>query len=79
MHYISYKEYDHRPQLRLLIALGADPLALDMDKRTPLHIACDKDNVWAVDLLVLAGSVPSLKDRNGQSPMDLAKSDFIKK
>lgn len=43
-------------RLRRLLRAGADPCAVDYDRRSPLHIAASEGSLAAVRLLVESGA-----------------------
>lgn len=58
-----------------LVANGAELNAPLKGGQTPLHHAVARGAKPVVETLIQAGADPMLKDRNGLSPMDLAKHD----
>jgi lysophospholipase len=53
-------------KLRNYIEYGCvNPMCVDYDYRTPLHLACDEGNLEIAEYLVSQGADPTFKDRNG--------------
>ncbi|XP_051538983.1 ankyrin repeat and SOCS box protein 10-like [Myxocyprinus asiaticus] len=53
----------------LLVAAGADIHISDMDKQTPLHMACKNVNPDVVDLLLKHNALVNEMDYGGEAPM----------
>ena len=53
----------------LLLLKGADIEARDKDGRTPLFIACSKNNVDICALLISKGADVNAKDNRGWTPL----------
>lgn len=60
--------------LNELIKRGAYISAPDDEGKTPLHIAADRNNLYAAKLLIDSGSKIMPKDKSGKTPLDYAKS-----
>jgi tankyrase len=69
--------YGHLEVSQFLIKAGADVNATDLWKFSPLHEAAAKGKVEIVKLLLKNGANPNLKNRDGASPLDLAKDQEI--
>ena len=65
--------YGHVDITRLLIDAGCDLNAQDAYLFTPLHEACLKRKYAICRLLVRSGANVSLKNRDGRSPLELAR------
>lgn len=61
--------------VRLLLALGAEPNACDVDNWTPLHAAAMKGQKDTITMLVCAGASMRTKDRDGRRPRDVAPAE----
>ena len=60
--------------IRALLEKGVDPDIRGLRMNTPLHIAASNDNWFPITLLVqVGGANPYLKNRNGLTPLDVAK------
>jgi uncharacterized protein len=61
--------------LQLLLAFKSDPNQRGINDYTPLHVAVNKHNLRAVDLLLKAGAAPCLRTRidNCETPRELAE------
>ena len=57
-----------------LIARGAHVSSLDSNGRTPLHIAAERNHLFAAQLLFKAGAKVMPRDNEGKTPLDLAES-----
>ena len=57
-----------------LIARGAHVSSLDSNGRTPLHIAAERNHLFAAQLLFKAGTKVMPRDNEGKTPLDLAES-----
>ncbi|MBY0352986.1 ankyrin repeat domain-containing protein [Candidatus Babeliales bacterium] len=56
------------------IQKSADPNELDaLTGKTPLHVAVEADNVYAISILLAAGANTNLMDKNGYTPAHLAE------
>lgn len=63
--------------LRHFLAGGADPNnATSVQKTTALQVCLKKDDVAVMDLLLDYGADPALRDKNGKSAMDHAKTKY---
>ena len=51
----------------------------DNEDRTPLHVACQANQLKCIELLLSAGADISLKDKRGQTPIALTKKPEILK
>lgn len=49
---------------------------IDRDGNTPLHLAATQ-NKWVVEILIINGAHPLLKNTDDKTPMDLDKSGYI--
>ncbi len=60
----------------LLVSSGANVNALDNGKQTALHIGALSNNVKLekIKTLVEGGADPNAEDKNGETPLDLAKA-----
>ena len=67
--------WGHSAIVDTLLANGADVKAVDMFWSTPLHGAAKWGDGAMVDALLKAGADGTAKDKNGESPADLAKED----
>ncbi len=57
----------------VLLRYKADPNGVrPSDGRGPLHEACIQGHAQLIPVLVQAGANPTLEDRSGQTPLDLA-------
>ena len=79
---VSFRDEDVAARIaELLIANGAEMNAPQKGGQTPLHHAVAKGSLKVVEVLVLSGADPFLKDQQGRSAADLAKElsgDFPK-
>ncbi len=57
-----------------LITRGAHVSSLDSNGRTPLHIAAERNHLFAARLLLKAGAKVMPRDKEGKTPLDLAES-----
>lgn len=64
-----------RKILELLIAEGSDISGLELNGKTPLHIAAESDNIFAAQLLLETGAALAVKDSAGKIPFDFAESN----
>ncbi|KAI8060693.1 ankyrin repeat-containing domain protein [Gongronella butleri] len=64
----------HAAVVRLLLEKGAHKDAKGMDQDTPLHDAIDNDHPDVVALLLTAGADPHVRNKEGQSCLELAKA-----
>lgn len=60
--------------LAFLIGQGADPNVTDMNKRTALHYAADRNDFVLCRLLIEAGVDPTVVDASGQTALVLASN-----
>ncbi|WP_265040104.1 ankyrin repeat domain-containing protein [Wolbachia endosymbiont (group A) of Trypoxylon clavicerum] len=62
--------------------LGAEGIDVNIEgkhgKKTPLHLAAQDNNQEIVEDLIRAGADVNKKDKNGDTPFDLATDDKIK-
>eukprot|EP00850_Spirogloea_muscicola_P018533 SM000171S03222 [mRNA] locus=s171:55543:61227:- [translate_table: standard] len=65
--------------LRRLLRCGADFRARDYTGRTALHIACVKQNIAVVQLLVESGADVLMADDAGETPISLARASSNKR
>ncbi|KAG9288297.1 hypothetical protein G9A89_021328 [Geosiphon pyriformis] len=69
----------HFDAVQVLLAFKGDPNIEDRTKKnTPLHEAARKGHVTIVDLLLQAGAQPNLKNLEGITPLNIAKSEEVK-
>ncbi len=67
--------YNHPDELALLLADCVDPNLVEGEARwTLLHHAAQRDRIAAARVLLAAGANPSLRNREGERPADLARS-----
>ncbi len=76
----------HKNILQLLIDYASEKnLPFDINAKvgslqmTPLHDACQNGSLDIVKLLLAAGASTEIRDSKGKTPLDLAKTDEIKK
>lgn len=67
------------PMLRLMLQHGANPDAQEKDGMTPLMAAACENRVESVKLLLSAGARTDLKDRKGETALDLAGSAEVER
>ena len=60
--------------LNALLRKGAFVSDTDSNGKTPLHIAAERDNLYAAKLLIKWGAKKSAEDIKGKTPFDYAKS-----
>lgn len=60
--------------LQQLIKRGAYVASENEDGRTPLHVAAERNHIYAAQLLLDSGSKVMPKDKTGKTPLDNAKS-----
>ena len=72
LHYAAY--YGHLEVCRLLLYRGAKVDPVDKWKEAPLHWAARSGNLSVVKLLVERGADVRLKNDNGQTASDVARS-----
>jgi len=60
--------------LQKLLRAGAYVSSKDLKGRTPLHIAAERNHVYAARLLLASGAKVMPRDARGQTPLDLAES-----
>lgn len=60
---------------RMLVALGADPLAINADGQSGLHLAAKNGNAPAAQFFLERGVDAGLKDKNGSTALDLARAE----
>jgi len=75
LHVAAAKNY--KKVISLLLQCGVDVNAKDVDNWTPLHAACHWGAQAALELLTDAGADFEARNDAGQTPCDLADSDFI--
>ena len=63
----------HTAVVKALIAAGANREAADKDGNTPMHKAARRGDRAAVYILVEAGARVCTRNRNDQTPLDLAR------
>ncbi|KAM8923905.1 ankyrin repeat domain-containing protein 22 [Pelodytes ibericus] len=59
--------------IRLLLQYGVDVNAPDYKGNTALHYACKMKSQTTVPLLLEANADPNLKNKDGESPLDIAE------
>jgi hypothetical protein len=64
---------NHTAIVRLLLAAGADPNAVQQDGFRPLHAAAQNGNLELASLLLEHGADPTLTDSHGRTPRRLAE------
>src|SRR5207248_787631 len=73
-----YKRKEHpecsEALLSELVTMGAHVSALDSKGQTPLHIAAERNNLFAALLLLKSGAKVMPRDKQGRTPLDLAES-----
>lgn len=69
--------YGHLEVSQMLIKAGANPNSMDLWKFSPLHEAAAKGKYEIVRLLLKHGGDAKLKNRDGATPLDLAKDQEI--
>jgi ankyrin repeat protein len=57
-----------------LIQRGAHVSSRDPDGRTPLHVAAERNHLFAAQLLLESGAKVIPRDETGKTPLDLAVS-----
>ena len=62
-----------------LLENGADPNICNNDRTTPLHEASSRGSLEAARLLLSYGAKVDVKDKKGNTPLQLAKSDEMTK
>lgn len=60
---------------RMLVALGADPQAINADGQSGLHLAAKNGNAPAAQFFLERGVEAGLKDKNGSTALDLARAE----
>ena len=70
--YLSEKENHYK--LALLLLLGFDPNAVDSQGQTAVHKACYFGDDNGVKFLLMNGASPDVKDKDGKTARDIAKS-----
>jgi cytohesin len=63
--------------VEVLLVEGADPNAADRTGITPLHVAAECGNTWAVRALLAHGATPSPRDEWQSTPLHLAADPAI--
>ncbi|XP_010225184.1 PREDICTED: ankyrin repeat domain-containing protein 22 [Tinamus guttatus] len=59
--------------IKMLLRAGADVNAADFSGSTALHYACEMKNLAVVSLLLEAHADPSVKNQEGETPLDIAR------
>ncbi|XP_025977440.1 ankyrin repeat domain-containing protein 22 isoform X3 [Dromaius novaehollandiae] len=59
--------------IRMLLRAGADVNAADFSGSTALHYACEMKNQVVISLLLDAHADPSVKNQEGETPLDIAR------
>lgn len=73
LHWAAYK--GHAELIRLLIYSGVDLQKPDYFGSTPLHLACLSGNISCVKILCEKSKIElEPRDKNGKTPLQLAKS-----
>lgn len=70
----------HTEILKYLLSKGANPVLVDANGRTPLHLSCIASNIPATRVLLECEQwrkVAFLRDNNGRSMRQLCTSKFI--
>jgi len=66
--------FDFEDIIRFLLGIGSDCNVCDRSGMTALHWAATKGKMKAIQALIQNGNVdPSLKDKNGETPADMAE------
>ncbi len=78
LHIVDYYivSYEEETEITLLLDAGANPNATDeLDRRTPLHLAVQGEDVKAVKTLLDAGADPNKTDFDRYTPLHFAAID----
>ncbi|CAG5098084.1 Oidioi.mRNA.OKI2018_I69.XSR.g15365.t1.cds [Oikopleura dioica] len=75
---VKVQSYGHYDVVVILVQAGANVNTADLWKYTPVHEAASKGKYDICKLLMKNGADPNKKNRDGQSPLDVAKDSDIK-
>ena len=70
----THKEAGAVPLIFAMVEAGADVNAAESTASTPLHHAVDRHWYEAAEALIVCGADPTLRNREGQRPVDIAKA-----
>ena len=80
LHYAVFNPHNKQAEIfHLILKSGMSVNVKDNDGKTPLHHACESGKAKAIRWLVKHGADENAKDRNMQTPYDLASNTNIKK
>jgi ankyrin repeat protein len=60
--------------LARLLKAGAKVSGMDVEGRTPLHVAAEVDNTWMAEILIKEGAKVMPRDKQDKAPLDYAES-----